>query len=150
MALDNTKRVIEKGRTVIYSKEIVFGSWAYESGVGQLTIFDAAWKFTRKCTCSFKYVGLTLSEAEEYRDQLTATFTRSIKSSKWKATNVNDFYDVYFGQACMAEVAIRPIQGEMYEVNVDVNESDEMFRISPNHAFATLFTTENNRDYLGV
>lgn len=127
MAVDNSIRVIDKGRTVVYSKEIVFGSWSYEEGPGIIRTLDAAWKFTRKCTCSFKYVGLSLEEAEDYRDELTGIFTRSIKSSKWKAINANEFYDVYFGDSCMAEISIRPIQGTLYEVNVEVNEMMRCF-----------------------
>lgn len=72
-------------------------------------------------------------------------YTRSYKVSDWQGSS--EFRDIDGGSIPMADIVIQKRAGHMYDVVVSVREDDSRNRVVSYSSPATLFTTENNRDY---
>lgn len=149
MALDNSRKVIDQGNVVVYSRQRQRGTWVNVFG-NITTTFDRCWKYTRDCSCKIRYVGLTEAEAASYVSELQETFTRSQSLSVWDSNReAKEFFDQTVTGVLMAEISMQPTVGDMWEVSISVREHDEknrMAKVTP----SSLFSTEDRRSYLGA
>lgn len=141
-------RVITDGLIVSYESELVFGTWTQMSLVGGavVKVYDKAWRMTRKATKSYKYTGMDYATAQKCAESMVSKYTRPFRQSRWDALE-GDFINGNGGSRCMAQVAVRYAQGNMYEVTVDVREVDALTSI--NEAGKSIFGDEDKRDYDG-
>lgn len=145
----SSNRVIDQGKVVTYSKVKTYNRYSYLSGVNEITTIGHEYEYTRFCTKSYRYVGMTKAAAEECAEDMVALYTRTTKTSEWIAsgTGAGSFADSTAGSQIMAKVAVIHNAGRMYSVRVDVNETDVRIRTTATHDFESLFSSENARDY---
>ncbi|MBR4522813.1 MAG: hypothetical protein IKO64_01060 [Kiritimatiellae bacterium] len=141
--------VIESDRQVNYAVRRIAGNWKYAQGVGIEATLTRAWSYSRYCTGSLRYIGLTRSAANTLAATLRSRYTRSCKISVFDGDTIGlteHFSDIDGGDVSMASVEVRAAGGDAYDVILQLNEQDEKTR--ENHVSATsLFSTENNRTY---
>ena len=147
-------KVIESGLTVTYSKSKTFGSWTAEStGSSASVTYTEAWEYRRFASGVLKYVGMSYDAALSCAAAMNEAYARSTKISKWDPTGQSmysaEFIDVDGGSILMADVSVQKTAGHMYEVVVQVSETDARLRISGAASPADLFTAENQRTYTG-
>lgn len=138
-------RVVHSGKVVTYAKSKIYGTWEYLVGTVPQR-FYSAWEYTRYCAKSYSYVGMTEAAAKLCAEQMVALYTRDVKVSEWEG-NSDEFSDASGGTMVMAEVVPRRTVGNMWQVDINVRETDSRTRIGGVYSPSTLFADENSRDY---
>ncbi len=144
----STSRVIDEMLTVTYSHMIVRGSWSWTSA-NVSGSYDKMQEVHRYARETVKYVGLTKSAAEAQRDLLIEKYKRSFKISDWNSTVMNGQWDTRAGgERVMADISMRHVAGDMWEVTCSTNEDDmRMLLVASAVNYDTLFSDENARVY---
>lgn len=140
-------RVIHSGKTVSYSRRVVYGSWSYASGTSIITN-SRAWEYHRYCSLSYSYVGLTKDAAFSFAASKITLYMRDTNYSEWDSTS-GVFTVKEGGSVLMAEITPRHTQGDMWQLDICVREDDSRMTlgvVSP----SSLFAVEDGRDYDGV
>lgn len=142
-------RVIDQDLDVTYSRQRVYQDYTYVYGIAQLITIHSVWEYHRHASKSYRYVGMDRETANSCAAAMVAKYTRATKISDWNATGsaAGTFSDIDGGDIPMAEVAVVHREGCMYDVQVSVNEEDVRTRVDVVADVATLFATENARDY---
>lgn len=141
-------RVEEQSLFVRYSKTLISGNWEWSSYATSGN-FIYMWECHRYATKRFKYVGMTKAAANSCADALKTALTRSIRVSIWDGSVAEGQWTRESGgTVCMSEISVNHVAGNMYEVEVNVNEDDVMIaKVADNPNPAYQFSTENNRSY---
>lgn len=137
-------RQVDEDLAVTYTKTRVYGSWSYASGTSIVTVYSV-WSYTRTATKSYRYVGMTKAAANSCAEAIRQIYQRNTTVSEWGDTD--EFKDVDGGSIPMADVGVRHVDGDMWEVSVNVHESDSRMRRVPVASAESLFTDEDQRDY---
>lgn len=140
-------RIVHSGKTVTYSRQKIYGSWVYLSGLTIKTESEA-WEYHRYCSLSYSYVGLTKAAAMTEATTLATTYTRATSYSAWDSSTAA-FAVKDGGSILMAEITPRQTQGDMWQVDVTVREDDSR-RSLANLDPTSFFTVENARTYDGA
>lgn len=142
-------RVIDQDLVKTYSRQRVFQDYTYVYGVAQLITIHSVWEYHRRATKSYRYVGMDRATAESCAAAMATKYTRTTKVSDWNGSgeHAGTFSDIDGGAIPMAEIAVVHVAGCMYEVHVTVNEDDVRLRVDVVNNVASLFSTENSRDY---
>ena len=142
-------RVIDQDLVKTYSRQRVYQDYTYVYGIAELITIHSVWEYHRRATKSYRYVGMDRDTANACAAAMVTKYTRATKISDWNATgeHAGTFSDIDGGAISMAEVAVVHVAGCMYEVHVTVNEDDVRLRVDVVNDVASLFATENNRDY---
>lgn len=142
-------RVIDQDLGITYSRQRVYQDYTYVYGIAELITIHSVWEYHRRATKSYRYVGMDRDTANACAAAMVTKYTRATKVSDWNATgeHAGTFSDIDGGAIPMAEVAVVHVAGCMYEVHVTVNEDDVRLRVDVVNNVASLFTTENSRDY---
>jgi len=142
-------RVIDQDLVKTYSRQRVYQDYTYVYGIAEIITIHSVWEYHRRATKSYRYVGMDRDTANACAAAMVTKYTRATKISDWNATGelAGTFSDVDGGAIPMAEVAVVHVAGCMYEVHVTVNEDDVRLRVDVVNDVASLFATENNRDY---
>lgn len=146
---DERNKVIKQGLLVTYQQEYVTGTWTSMTGL-QLNIYDHMYQTTRRANMQYSYVGMDLGTAESCARAMVALYTRSTKISEWNHDELHNdnWTEVNAGVMPMASVSIKNMGGNMYEVEVNVQEVD--VRMSKTSAsIRYLFAECDSRDYDG-
>lgn len=154
MALLNTvtedNRAIDTALRVVYSRRKIYGAWTYVSLNVTVTITEA-WEYLRTATKSYRYVGLDEATANAAVAALQTLYTRSTKVSQFDTAEgsptYGNFKAVAAGDVPMADVVAQHEEGDMWSVVISVNEADARISLSASESFASLFSSENQRDY---
>jgi hypothetical protein len=140
-----TAKVIETTKAVSYSVTTVFGTWESVEGVSTKT-YHTALAYTRTASMSYRYVGLTEDAANAKANALREQFSFARRRSVWNP-EAAEFDQVSSNDVSpMAEVSAVHVEGAMYEVRVEVRESDSLMRRAPTSA-RVLFSNEEARVY---
>ena len=144
----SANRVVEQTLDVKYSKTRISGNWSWES-ISLSGSWYYMWECHRYATKQFKYVGMTKSAAETCAAALKTALTRTIRVSIWDGSvNGGAWTRVNGGTVRMSDVVVRQTVGNMYEVDVSVNEDDVMLaKIDDNPNPSAQFATEDARAY---
>ena len=137
--------VVHSGKVVTYAKSKIYGAWVYVNG-NITTTHTSAWEYTRYCAKSYSYVGMTEAAAMTCASEMVEFYTRDVKVSEW-AGDSDEFSDASGGTIVMADIVPRRTSGDMWQVDINVRETDSRTRISGVASPSTLFATENSRDY---
>ena len=146
---DERNKVIKQGLLVTYQQEYVTGTWTSMTGL-QLNIYDHMYQTTRRANMQYSYVGMDLGTAESCAKAMVALYTRSTKISEWNHDELHNdnWTEVDAGVMPMASVSIKNMGGNMYEVEVNVQEVD--VRMSKTNAsIRYLFAECDSRYYDG-
>ena len=142
-------RVIDQDLVKTYSRQRVYQDYTYVYGVAQLITIHSVWEYHRRATKSYRYVGMDRDTANACAAAMVTKYTRATKISDWNGSgeHAGTFSEIDGGTIPMAEVAVVHVAGCMYEVHVTVNEDDVRLRVDVVNNVASLFSTENSRDY---
>jgi hypothetical protein len=140
-----TAKVIEATKAVSYSVTTVYGTWESVEGVSTKT-YHTALAYTRTASMSYRYVGLTEDAANAKAIALREQFSFKRRRSVWNPEAAEFQQESSDDTSPMAEVSAVHVEGAMYEVRVEVRESDSLIRRMPIDAKA-LFSNEEARVY---
>lgn len=142
-------RVIDQDLSITYSRQRVYQDYTYVYGIAELITIHSVWEYHRRATKSYRYVGMDRDTANACAAAMVTKYTRATKISDWNGSgeHAGTFSDIDGGAIPMAEVAVVHVAGCMYEVHVTVNEDDVRLRVDVVNNVASLFSTENSRDY---
>ena len=97
--------------------------------------------FTRYATKNYSFVGMDHETAEACAQAKIAQYTRSHRRVN---TSTYEEYTIY---ECLCSIAVRHTSGKMWSVSIAVTETDEAYALDSTVDPASLFATENARDY---
>ena len=144
--IDN--KVITKGKTVIKDENLIFGTWTGTSVVASAAsvTYGTMWKYQRKCTYSYMYVGMDYDTALDCANTLATYYTRNTSHYTWVQTagQMGDWVKRTGGQMLMTRISVIHTDGKMWSVTVDVDETDTIMsksQITPS------WTAEDQRKY---
>lgn len=140
-----TAKVIDATKAVSYSVTTVYGTWERVEGVSIKT-YHTALAYTRTASMSYRYVGLTEDAAYTKANALREEFSFTRRRSVWNPEAAEFDQEPSNDTSPMAEVSAVHVEGAMYEVRVEVRESDSLMRRTPIEARA-LFSNEEARVY---
>lgn len=146
-------KVITNGLQVNYTRSKKFGNWVANSTTASTAsvTYTECWEIRRFAKGTFKYVGLSYDAALECAEDMATKYTRTTKVSKWDTTGQSmydpEFVDIDGGKIKMTDISINKTSGHLYEVIVNVNETDTRERRHIPASIETLFALENARDY---
>ena len=138
-------KVIDATKAVVYTVSTVYGTWESVKGTS-ITTYHKALAYTRTATMSYRYVGLTEAAANAKATELRKAFMFQRRESVWDGENEEFEQKGSFDIAPMAEVSAVHVEGAMFEVRVEVRESDSLMRMHPESPL-TLFGPEETRSY---
>lgn len=141
----SANRVVDSALCVTYARRKVYGSWSYTSGTTVITL-ASAWEYTRTATKNYRYVGMSESAAADLAAVLVDYYTRSTRISEWNSST-GAFSTTDGGTVPMADVVCQRGDGDMWTVQVSVNEQDARMSTLSTDSFSTIFATENLRTY---
>ena len=140
-------RVIDSGKTVYYNLRRIYGEWTHTVGAGQDHYYDA-YEATRVCRKQYRYVGMTYAAAQTCATAMITKYTRTQKDSEWDYNDNAEFGENPTGSSVvMADISVQHVAGGMYETVISVNETDTRLRRAHPGSVASLFSSENARDY---
>ena len=141
-------RVEEQSLNVRYSKIRISGMWSWES-ISLSGSYTYMWECHRYATKSFRYVGMNKATANACAAELKTALTRSIRVSLWNGdVNGGSWSRENGGTNLMSDVTVNHVAGNMYEVQVNVNEDDVMLaKIDDNPDPSAQFSAEDARQY---
>lgn len=142
-------RVIMNGLAVWKTVERVLGSWTGTTVVasGASVTYGSMWKHVRRASMSYRYVGMDLTTATACAAAMTAKYTRKTRAYVWNPTDgeMGDWTENDGGSVLMAKVSVvRAGDGGAYDVEVDVDETDEKWQ---KKRAAVSWALEDARDY---
>ena len=144
MGLMNTwnasNRVVEQGKVITYSKKGVKGRSIW---------WNKGYEYHRYCSLTYRYVGMDYSTAVSCANAMIAKYTRNYTEATWDDDSYI-YHNDNKGTKCMADIGIQKREGCMYEVTVAVREDDSKMNYSGAADVASLFSSENARDYDGL
>ena len=138
-------KVIDATKAVVYTVSTVYGTWEKVEGT-TITTYHKALAYTRTATMSYRYVGLMESVANAKAAELRKAFFFQRRESVWDGANGEFVQKDSYDTSPMAEVSAVHVEGAMFEVRVEVRESDSLMRMHPESP-ATLFGPEEARSY---
>lgn len=139
-------RVIDTALAVTYSKSRVYGQWSWAEGTSIVTRYEA-WSYVRSANKSYRYVGMTKAAADSCASDMRAKYLRTQRGSVFSETQ-HEFISENVGTVPMADVVVQHVAGEMWDVIINVRETDAQMRFSSMTA-KPLFSSEDARDYDG-
>lgn len=138
-------KIIDATKAVVYTVNTVYGTWESVKGT-TITTYHKALAYTRTATMSYRYVGLTEGAANAKATELRNAFMFQRRESVWDGENEEFVQKGSYDISPMAEVSAVHVEGAMFEVRVEVRESDSLMRMQPESP-ATLFGPEETRSY---
>lgn len=145
---DKRNRVVYQGKNVTYTKEFVFGNWVGESVVASAAkvYYGHMWKFTRRCTKHYAYVGMERTTALSCYDYLVGFYRRTGTFMTWSSTagNMGDWESFTYDGQIMAKIRRIRRSQNLYDVDIVVDEYDEKWN---KDGSAVSWALEDSRDY---
>lgn len=139
-------KVITRAKAVTYSVQIEHGHWEHSEAPGAVTVYAHDFRYVRRCTYQYSYVGMDFATANECKEAFDEHFKRDTSVSEWDP-DLGDFEEKDGGARQMAEVKVVCTGGTMYACTIDVCEEDTKMRIEGDESPAALFAEENRRQY---
>lgn len=141
----SANRVVDTELAVTYSKTKVYGQWTYQVAIVATETRYEAWSYVRSANKTYRYVGMTKAAADACANDMRQIYLRTQKSSVL-SDQLREFVDEITGYVPMADVAVNRVNGGMWEVSVNVRETDARLRFASVTA-SSLFADEDARDY---
>ena len=144
---DDSNLVVDEALTVPFSTTIIQGNWSYTSAnvSGWYNAMRECHRYARK---RFRYFGMTYSAAKKCRDDMVKLFMRKIMTSYWNSTAMGGGWTRSDGgQVPMADVSLVHNPDDSWDVNVNVNEDDVIYKMANLLFNPHDFTLENKRTY---
>ena len=139
---DNSNKVTNTGLSVTYRQKFA-QTIKTDPGGGAPEVETNYWEVTRIAKKSYKFVGMTQATAFECaavkRSQYTRMFTQIHVTPEEVTTN--------YSIECPSDIAPRHVDGDVWEVSIEVNEMDTTYSIGPSANPASLFPEANARNY---
>ena len=129
---DNTNKVTSSGLSVTYK----------QSFNGQY------WEITRYAKKSYSFIGMDKDTAYECAAAKRAQFTRAF--ARLDTSTIDEEHPlptIVSAYECPSDIAPQHQDGDVWSVDIQVNEEDHRAAGSPSQNPASLFTTENARNY---
>ena len=133
---DNSNKVTDVGLSVTYRQE--FAATIDVSG----TPTDY-WEVARIAKKSYKFVGMDESTAYECASAKRSQYTRSFSRVEITDESVTTRTAI----ECPSDIAPRHVEGDVWEVQIEVNEMDTTYSIGPAAEPENLFPAANARNY---
>lgn len=131
---DDTNKVTDRGLAIRYSSELVQND-------------DISYyQLTRYCTKSYSYVGMDYQTAVECASVKRAQYTRDyarISTSSLSST----LPTIIYIKECPVDIAPQHTAGDMWQVDIQVNELDIRYSETNPESIEAEFTAENARNY---
>lgn len=144
-AYSSANRVVDTDLAVTYTKTKVYGQWTYSISPTATETRYEAWSYIRAANKSYRYVGMTKAAADACANAMRSKYQRTAYSSVL-SDSLREFVDEVSGSVPMADVAVQRVAGGMWEVVVNVHETDAKMRFASVGA-SSLFAVEDARDY---
>lgn len=138
-------RVVDADLSVRYTQTLVGGVWEYETSPVSVQTFTEAWSYMRTARKSYRYVGMTKAAADMCADDMRNLYRRTVSISRWNRNN-GEFSDTSGGTVDMADVSVVHVAANMWDVVINVNETDTRMRRAY-HTASAMFSAEDGRDY---
>lgn len=154
----SNNRVIDAALSVTYYKRLVQGIWVGSSLIGDVALntYSLMSEYHRVARKTYKYIGMTLSAAQECAAAMKTIYTRAVSFQRWNSTaSEGDQPGTWetlaeTGTELSSEIVISHASGNGWEVTVNVNE-DSIYMSRPDivRSFETIFSAERARSYDG-
>lgn len=140
--------IVEVPLDVIYTTQIIVGSWSYTTALGGAGYYYRMRESHRYATKRFRYVGMTFGAAKSCRDELKLIFTRSFHTQVWNGATAQWNNVPTANSVCMASVELEENEDGSYDVVVNVKEDDMKYGME-NESFdpSRVFAVERLRTY---
>jgi len=151
----SANRAIESSLNVMYFKRLVPGLWVGTSVVSSSSsvTYSHMHEYHRVARKTYKYVGMTKTGADECAEAMKSIYTRTVKYQRWNSTAgyMGDWETIVStGSEISSEIVIRHVGGDMWEVDISVNEdSIFMSKTDTPQTYSVIFASERQRSYDG-
>lgn len=139
---DNSNKVTDIGLSVTYRQKFLETIETTPSGGGS-PVSTPYWEVTRIAKKSYKFVGMDQATAFQCASVKRSQYTRTFTQVRATDTEITTDYSI----ECPSDIAPRHVDGDVWEVAIEVNEMDTTYSIGPAADPASLFSQANARNY---
>lgn len=103
------------------------------------------YNITRRAVKKYRYVGMDLTTAKACAAAKRTKYTRYVKGWRWDPEQTPSWIPQNMSQ-CQADIAIVHVDGAMWNVEINVDETDDVWRSSLPSDFSSLFSIDCDYD----